>query len=198
MDKLVQVSNEERRRMLDDFLDSVFGGVAVDPAFEARMRSVTPDLPEDPTLAQIEAWVELAELLGQDDFRSRIRHMAEQAAADRAAADRAGNGSEPGGAAAAAAVIAQHAGSAVEQGVDPTSPQAAAVLNELVPAYAAVLGQADGPGFRSELLRTLETFTDGRAERYWQLLAVINGWPPIPSRLAPWEWTITALRAAAG
>jgi hypothetical protein len=31
------------------------------------------------------------------------------------------------------------------------------------------------------LLDLLEAASDRRYERYWQLLAVINGWPPAPS-----------------
>jgi hypothetical protein len=37
-----------------------------------------------------------------------------------------------------------------------------------------------------------------RAERYWQLLAVINGWPPVPTTMLAWRWTIDALRARTG
>jgi hypothetical protein len=37
--------------------------------------------------------------------------------------------------------------------------------------------------------------TDARAERYWQLLALINGWPPVPTTVPAWEWLIAALRA---
>jgi len=36
--------------------------------------------------------------------------------------------------------------------------------------------------------------TDARAERYWQLLAIINGWPPVPATVPAWEWLIAALR----
>ena len=36
-------------------------------------------------------------------------------------------------------------------------------------------------------LANLETSTDRRAERYWQLLGIINGWPPIPSVVPAFE-----------
>ena len=85
MNKLAQLSDAERRRMIEDFLDDVFRGLDIDPKFEHAMRSAMPDLPEEPTTAQIEAWVELAELVAQPDFRRRIRQMAERAAEDRAA-----------------------------------------------------------------------------------------------------------------
>ena len=44
----------------------------------------------------------------------------------------------------------------------------------------------------------LETFTDRRVERYWQLLAIMNGWPQRgPSSTPAWEWLLAGLRAAA-
>ena len=41
------------------------------------MRSVTPDLPDEPSAEQVDAWIELANLVGDDRFRRRIRQMAE-------------------------------------------------------------------------------------------------------------------------
>ncbi len=43
----------------------------------------------------------------------------------------------------------------------------------------------------------IETFTDRRIERYWQLIGVINGRPPVPSTVPAFEWLVTALRAHA-
>jgi hypothetical protein len=51
---------------------------------------------------------------------------------------------------------------------------------------------------RSELAERFEQGADPRAERYWQLLAVINGWPPVPATMPAWRWTIDALRARPG
>src|SRR2546423_5586380 len=84
LNKLAQLSDAERRRMIEDFLDGAFGGLDVDPKFEQGMRSAMPELPDEPTTAQLEAWVGLAELVAQPDFRRRIREMAERAAEDRA------------------------------------------------------------------------------------------------------------------
>jgi hypothetical protein len=42
----------------------------------------------------------------------------------------------------------------------------------------------------------LATGTDPKAERCWQLLAIINGWPRVPTTVPAWEWFIAALRAA--
>jgi hypothetical protein len=56
-------------------------------------------------------------------------------------------------------------------------------------------GRANGPEFRSWLLELLESSGDRRYERYWQLLAIINGWPATPSVMPAAEWLIAALRS---
>ena len=63
MHRLAQLSDDERRRIIDDFLDHIFDGLDVDPAFVARMRSAQPALPDDPSPEQVDAWIELAELV---------------------------------------------------------------------------------------------------------------------------------------
>jgi hypothetical protein len=54
------------------------------------LRTATPDLPDEPTTEQVEAWIELAELVPDADFAASIRRMAEHPAADRADGDRTG------------------------------------------------------------------------------------------------------------
>jgi DNA-binding transcriptional MerR regulator len=192
MNQLAQLSDAERRRMIEDFLDDVFRGLDIDPKFEQGMRSAMPDLPEEPTTAQIEAWVELAELVAEPDFRRRIRQMAQRAAQDRAA----GRSDDPGAGQATATTVASRAGEAVAAGIDPASAQAAPIVDELVAGYAGLRGESDGPELRRRLVEMIATFADPRAERYWQLLATINGWPAIPSSVPAWEWFRAALQAS--
>jgi DNA-binding transcriptional MerR regulator len=105
MHKLARLSDEERHRIICDFIDEAFGGLDANPEFVAMMRSAMPDLPDDPAF-----------------------------------------------------------------------------------------GHPDTPAYRRKLLTRLETAGDPRAERYWQLLAVINGWP-VPPTLAPaFDWFIRALQ----
>src|SRR5262249_43833919 len=63
MHRLARLSAVERRRIVAEFLDQVFTGKTTDPGFEAGIRAQVPDLPNEPTPAQVEAWVELAELI---------------------------------------------------------------------------------------------------------------------------------------
>jgi DNA-binding transcriptional MerR regulator len=58
MTRLAHISDDERKRIVEDFLDEVLGGLEIDPGLEARLRGGLPELPDDPTPEQVEAWVE--------------------------------------------------------------------------------------------------------------------------------------------
>lgn len=71
-------------------------------------------------------------------------------------------------------------------------------LDTIVPAFAGPDDDPADPDWRAGLADRLAQGTDTRAERYWQLLATINGWPPVPTLVPAWEWLIAALRASRG
>jgi hypothetical protein len=86
--------------------------------------------------------------------------------------------------------IAQ-ARAALDAGVEPRSPEAAPVVARVNEKWAEVLGLPVGP----ELFQRLEEFGDPRAERYWQLIATINGWQnPVPDTAAERRWLTEAGR----
>ena len=45
----------------------------MDPSLRDRIRDLRIDLPDDPTVEQVDAWIELAELVQDPGFRTRIR-----------------------------------------------------------------------------------------------------------------------------
>jgi hypothetical protein len=62
------------RQMIDDFLADVFGGPHPSPARAARWNAA-PNLPDDPSPEQVDAWVEIAELVSDPGFRQRVRQV---------------------------------------------------------------------------------------------------------------------------
>jgi len=116
-------SDDERRRIVADFLDQAFEGLDIEPGFAARMRSATPALPDDPTTEQVDAWIELAELVQDDDFRRTIRRMSEQHAAAREAGAEPGDGEPRADLQAAAALVAETGEGARDAGIAPGSPE---------------------------------------------------------------------------
>ncbi len=181
MSDLTTLTAEERRRILEEYLDAVFGEQASPVA--DRLRMGAPELPDDPTAEQVAAWVELAELLRDPGFVGASRRMAERARVE---------GAVPDGGDAAVAGVGEHAGAAVRAGVDPGSPEALAVI-ERVEALTP-----DGGGDRAGLAERLAAFTDRRVLRYWTLVGIVNGWAQAPvgeDSADAWEWYAKALRA---
>ena len=75
MHKLARLSEDERQRLIGDFLDAVFGDPGAGPSFTGIRRSMTPELPDDPEAEQVQAWAELAELSQDSDVRASMRRM---------------------------------------------------------------------------------------------------------------------------
>jgi DNA-binding transcriptional MerR regulator len=189
MHKLAKLSVAERRRIITDFIDSTFADLDVDPDFVTRMRSAMPDLPADPTAEQVDAWVELGELVGDPDFRASIRRMAEYQARNRA------DDVAPGTHERLAHIACDLITAARDAGVEPDSARAEPVVTDLLGAYATAFGRTPDAEFEAWLVEWFEVGTDPRAERYWQLLATINGWPTWPSMQPIFTWFIAALHA---
>ncbi|WP_055603812.1 MerR family transcriptional regulator [Streptomyces aureus] len=188
MHKLAQLSEDERRRLIGDFLDAVFGGLDAVPAFVGVMRSMTPELPDNPEAEQVQAWVELAEMSKDPDFRASVRRTAEDQAAEQARSGTTGPRRD------IAATVRDQAGPALTAGIDPASPQADPIVAALTDHYAHLLGLPADIELRRRLATRLESVNDPRRERYLQLLAVVNGWPA-PESLAPvFDWSVQALR----
>ncbi|WP_095857976.1 MerR family transcriptional regulator [Streptomyces sp. Ag82_O1-15] len=175
MHRLARLSADERRRLIDDFLDSVFAGSAGSGAFVGIRRSFTPELPDNPEPEQITAWVELAELSQDGEFRAVVRRLVEHLEAEQAGAR--GGGPRPG----LVPAVRELVGPVLAAGIEPGDGAAAPVVEALLAHDVHVLTR-------------LEAVNDPRRERYTELLAVINGWPA-PESLAPvLDWAVEALR----
>jgi DNA-binding transcriptional MerR regulator len=185
MKELAAMSDEERKRLIDEFWDEVTAGLNINPDFDAGMRSAKPELPDDPSPEQLQAWIELAELVRDKDFRVRIRQMSESHSAARDAGEPMD--APPDELRAKWTVWTDAAGQAMDAGHAPSSPAG----RELASSIAASMGKSP-----AEAADQIETGTDARAEHYWRLMATINGWPQWPSQVPRAEWIIAALRAS--
>ncbi|MFE7618951.1 MerR family transcriptional regulator [Streptomyces sp. NPDC057496] len=191
MHRLARLTGDERRRLTDEFLDAVFAGLDEDAGWAGVRRSMTPELPDDPTEEQLGAWVELAELSLDPDFRARVRSGAEGHAADLP--DGGSGQPRPD-----VVVIARdHAAAALAAGITPPSPRADRVAAAITADCSRALGRPDDGELRHWVLQRLTAVNDPRRDRYFRLLALINGWPT-PERLAPaLDWSVAALRLRA-
>ncbi|MEV6836471.1 MerR family transcriptional regulator [Streptomyces sp. NPDC051133] len=181
MNKLARLSAAERQRIVDDFVEEIFHGLdTADPWIRERTRSIGVSLPDDPTPEQVDAWVELAELLRTPEFRAVMRRMIEYNAADRTP-------DTPAGASARFFErLVELVGAARERGVAPESPEADAVLTELL-----------GTGTdRTAVLRRIDLGNE--VVRYRELASVIKGESEPPKHQEEFGWVVAALKAWPG
>ncbi|MEU0595148.1 MerR family transcriptional regulator [Streptomyces ardesiacus] len=180
MNKLARLSTAERRRIIEDFTAEVFDGIDTgDPGVRTRLRFAVADLPDDPTPEQVDAWVELAELIQDPEFRRAMRRSAEFNAADRGP-------DVPTGSWFMSRLV-QLAGDALREGVAPDSPRAAGILH-------ALIGDADPAVVRERLTAGANV----RLARYRELSAIVNGHEPPPAHEEEFGWVVAALDARAG
>jgi DNA-binding transcriptional MerR regulator len=74
MHKLVSMSDDDRDRLITQFWDFVTEGLDAHPGYVERLRSRRPNLPEAPTTEQLEAWIELAEIVQDEQYRTALRN----------------------------------------------------------------------------------------------------------------------------
>jgi DNA-binding transcriptional MerR regulator len=192
MAKLAKLFDDERQRLIANFIEDTFGGLDANADFVDIMRSVMPELPDDPEPDQVEAWVDLAELMHDTGFRTAVRRIAQYQAARHAEGHVTGLHYD------LTETVCDSVGRALDAGIDPASAEAAPIIDALAARYAQTFDRADDADLRHWLLTRSEIAGDPQAERYWHLLAVINGWPVSPSLTSAFTWFKEALRAHTG
>ncbi|OIJ67921.1 MerR family transcriptional regulator [Streptomyces mangrovisoli] len=181
MNRLARLSAAERQRIVDEFVEEIFHGLdTADPWVRERVRTLGVGLPDDPTPEQVDAWVELAELLQNPEFRAAMRGVIEFNAADR------GPDTPAGASAMFLRRLIERAGDARERGVAPDSPEADAVLREVFGEHAD----------RSAVLRRMNPGPE--VARYRELSMAIRGESMPPRHQEEFGWVVEALRAWPG
>lgn len=185
MNDLARLSAQERQQIIDEFVDRTFAGTGPDdPAMNiARgMRALPAELPDDPSPEQVDAWIELAGLVADEGFQQRAREMVlAGGTAQTSTGQTLPEGTDY-------RVVTEQLQRAVADGVDPGSEAGREILDRVVPPGTPAAE-------RERLLDQLETFTDERVERYWQLVGVLNGRPLFAPAVPAFRWLISALRA---
>ncbi|MER7919823.1 MULTISPECIES: MerR family transcriptional regulator [unclassified Streptomyces] len=178
MNKLARLSAAERQRIVAEFVAEALQGLdGVDPEVRERLRATTVDLAEDPTPEEVDAWVELAELLQDPEFRARMRRAMELNAADGAPGEARGRSLW------FAKRLVELVAPARERGIAPESPQAEPVLHELF-----------GDAAYEDVLERMAAGFDDRVARYRELVALVNR-APAPPHTEDFAWVVAALRA---
>ncbi|MEU7857140.1 MerR family transcriptional regulator [Nonomuraea sp. NPDC049141] len=169
MHELARLSAAQRQQIVDEFVEGTFAGLDLD-GDAGIVAEWMRELPDEP--GRVDAWVELAGLTTDAAFGRRLREIA-----------LAGPQPAPGRDLRAAAL--EHVRPALADQVAPESAEGLRILDRIV----------DGPQQGPELLAWLETVADARVERYWELIATLNGRETAPPAVPALQWLIAALRA---
>lgn len=214
MHKLVSMTDEEREQIIDDFWNDVGEGLDVPEGFVDRLRTMRPVLPADPTAAQLEAWIELADLVRDPEFRDAVRTYLRDTYSTDVGRDIASPRFQDfmygSGSALVEELLAAH-----RAGESPRSPWAQRVVTRFMEAAAGVSDTSLTPEIRDRMAEAFRQIPDIERQiaeedaasedpvyddthgRYLSLVAVVNGTPPEEDtlRYAWTAWIAEAMRA---
>ena len=210
MHKLVSMSDDDRDQLINQFWDFVTDGLDVHPGYVEGLHSRRPHLPEEPSAEQLEAWIELAEMVRDEGFRTALRDSLRRTF-----------GTEKGKLLTSPEMVARvekhrrllmEARDAQQSGVPADSPQARDIAERVAADSADLVAAMTGkpePDIDKARRGIAEFERDGKAPqwlakatglklltRYLTLVATINGTPkPDPEQAAAIrEWMAAALR----
>ena len=206
MHKLAGMPDEERDRLIDEFWTEVSAGWEPPERMVEWWRAARPELPENPSAAQLEAWIELAELVRDAGVRQALRRELHEACTTGAGPLM--TSSPMLDSMEAAAPIAQAAIEAARAQVPPDSPSARDIADRWMVWLAGVFATPDNPGIPDTAEFRLQTADHmlagaewertppdpvGPFDRYMALVSAVNGTPP---ETFPYGWLAAALRAS--
>ncbi|MFJ2176170.1 TIGR03086 family metal-binding protein [Streptomyces sp. NPDC087851] len=196
MTRTAHMASDDRRKLVHTFLTDTLGDLDV-PFFREGLLASGSDLPEDPTDEQVEAWLELGELIAGEELAPAMRRIAEYAA-------RHGQGEQNAAAAAEMRALTStwttRVRAAMRAGTAADSPAADPVIADIVAAWLPSRANtdpavtSDGTEARTRLHEQLAAAAQPAVERFWQLLCILGG-RPVPAGIAKeGRWLTTALR----
>ena len=190
LNRMARLSAQERQQIIDDFAARACEGLEAEPQLRDRLRGGGHQLPDTPTQEQLDAWLELSEMMLDPQFQQFARRAVEHNASGLGGV----SGTRPDTHSVFAENLDRTVGAALRDGIAPDSPAAAEVVDRLL----------DNPGperraaVRTRIRAQLDAGIDGRLERYRRLLAILQGQQPPTPRTAAWTWLAEAIDAGAG
>ncbi|MFF0718297.1 MerR family transcriptional regulator [Micromonospora sp. NPDC003816] len=206
MHKLAGMSDEERDRLIDEFWTEVSTGWEPPERMVAWWRAARPELPEQPTAAQLEAWIALAEMVRDPEVRQSVRRELHEACTTGAGPLMAS--SPMLDSLEAATPIGQAAIDAARDGVPPDSPQGREIADRWMGWLTGIFATPDSPGMPDTPEFRLQTADHMLAGAEWdrtppdpegpldRYMALVNAVNDVPPEQFPYEWLAEALRAS--
>jgi DNA-binding transcriptional MerR regulator len=182
---VTQLTNEERKNVIERYYQRIADGIPLDSPWRQKLVEASkPQLPDNPTPEQLDAWIELSELLTDESFVERQRSNVREAA--EAKLDmlklRTAN-----------VEAARAAADARAQGASPGSDAGRAVVDGFVAGIADAAGKPINERLRRGIYERYLAF-DPRHARYWELVAIMTGHAAQPGSVADWSFIADAVK----
>lgn len=177
---MTTLSQTQLRTMIESFIDKVVDGFHADDAWKAQMiETSTPELPEEPTPEQIDAWNEIINMFSEKPFIEAMR--SEMALVWNGEFDRAAYS-------AMSEKVLTKAREAMANGDLPTSATATVIAREWLTGLARVMRHDPDSAFIDWARMHRE-----RARRYQELVATLRGDETARSASGEWLWIHEAM-----
>jgi DNA-binding transcriptional MerR regulator len=193
---LARLNAMEREGFVREHMVRGLSDVPIDQGWlDGLLSAAMADLPQEMSEEQLEAWLELADLVSDESFHRRLAEISrpfwesvQHSNFDLAAWQ------------AVSGKMYAEAQSAVREGRPPTGEREQAVLEEFLQAHARVMGIQDTSEVASALLKQYDEGREPRAERFWELVAILRGQDPshMAVHAAAQRWIEDGLRARLG
>ncbi|WP_448950743.1 MerR family transcriptional regulator [Labrys neptuniae] len=178
------LSQSQFRTAIENFYDQVGTDAMMDPAWRAKMiEASTPELPDDPSPAQIDAWTELMGILTDKAYMEEMRASMQQLWK---------NGFDPAAYRVASDQTFAEVREAMVKGIAPKSDTGRAIAQTWLEASARAMNKQPDQAFFDWQLEQYRKH-HARSRRYQELMAILRGDPPGNLAASEWGWIVEAL-----
>jgi DNA-binding transcriptional MerR regulator len=182
---VTQLTNEERKNVIEHYYQRIADGIPLDSPWRKKLAEASkPQLPDNPTPEQLDAWIELSELLTDESFVERQRNSAREAAENKLDMLKLRN---------ANVEAARAAANARAQSLSPGSDAGRAIVEDFVTAIADAAGKPVDERLRHGVYERYLAY-DPRHARYWELVAIMTGHASAPGTVADWGFIAEAVK----
>jgi DNA-binding transcriptional MerR regulator len=160
------LSNAQFRTMIERFFDRVTEGATIDDAWKRQMIDAsTPELPDDPSAEQIDAWNEIVSIITDESYIAEMRASAVLMWND---------GFDPTAYAAAANATMEKVRAAIDGGLAPSSGTGRTIAREWLEASAKAMKREPDDAFLQWHLDQYRKY-HARSLRYQELMMILRG-----------------------
>jgi DNA-binding transcriptional MerR regulator len=184
---VTRLSQEERKTIIEGFYQRLTEGIPLEPPLRAKLMANAPRLPAEPSPEQLDAWVELSELIADPAFAEFLRNNVLEVSARGLNVERLQQLN---------AEIGEAAARATAQGQSPASAAGRALVERYLAGLADIAGRsADDLVFRRGVRARFDR-QDPRATRYYQLIGILSASSEgrMTAHFAAWGFVVEALK----